>query len=206
MPEANSPDHYFTAQPASDAERRPLRVRLAGAERELETASGLFSPDHIDDGTQVLLDSAPPPDAHGTLLDIGCGWGALALTMALEAPESTVWAVDVNTRALDVVERNSVHLGIENVRAVLPGQVPDDIQFDTIWSNPPIRIGKDALHELLRHWLPRLKPGGDAWLVVQKNLGADSLHRWLETEFPSATIERAAVGKGYRVLRFRTSS
>lgn len=201
MPEANTPDHYFTAEPASDAERRVLRVRLAGRDVELETASGIFSPNHIDDGTQVLLDEAPTPPQTGNLLDIGCGWGALALTLALESPEATVWAVDVNERALDLVRRNAARLGLENVRAVRPDDVPADVRFAQLWSNPPIRIGKDALHELLGRWLPRLELGAEAWLVVQKNLGSDSLHRWLSENFTGET-ERAAVGKGFRVLKF----
>ncbi|MFM6975146.1 MAG: class I SAM-dependent methyltransferase [Agromyces sp.] len=202
MPAANTPDHYFSATPASDAERRPLHVRLAGREVELETASGIFSPNHIDDGTQVLLDEAPTPPTTGNLLDIGCGWGAISLTLALESPDATVWAVDVNERALDVVRRNAARLGLSNVRAVRPEDVPADVHFAQIWSNPPIRIGKDALHELMHAWLPRLESGAEAWLVVQKNLGADSLHRWIESTFAPATIERAAVGKGFRVLKF----
>lgn len=202
MPEANTPDHYFSAQPVSAAERRPLLVRLAGEERELETASGIFSPNHIDDGTQVLLDEAPAPVLEGNLLDIGCGWGPLALTLALESPRATVWAIDVNDRALDLVRRNAERLGLENVRACRPEAVPSELHFAGIWSNPPIRIGKAALHELLETWLPRLEPGGDAWLVVQRNLGADSLHRWMIDRFAPASIERAAVGKGFRLLRF----
>ena len=202
MPEANTPDHYFTAEPASVAERRPLRVRIAGREVELETASGIFSSNHIDDGTQVLLDEAPTPPRIGNLLDIGSGWGPIALTLATESPDAVVWAVDVNERALDVLRRNAARLGLENIRALRPEHVPDDVRFAQIWSNPPIRIGKDALHELMRTWLPRLEMGAEAWLVVQKSLGADSLQRWLNNEFAPARTERAAVGKGFRVLQF----
>lgn len=206
MPTANSPDHYFTAQPASAAERRVLRVRLSGRELELETASGIFSPDRIDDGTSVLLSEAPTPPASGNLLDIGAGWGPIALSLAMESPGATVWAVDVNDRALDVLSRNAARLGLSNVRAVRPEQVPSELRFAEIWSNPPIRIGKAALHELLQQWLPRLVPGADAWLVVQKNLGADSLQRWMAETFAPATVERAAVGMGYRVLRYTAGS
>lgn len=198
----DSTDHYFSAQPASAEERRLLRVRLAGREVEVETASGIFSPGHIDDGTQVLLDEAPTPPASGNLLDVGAGWGPLALTMALESPGATVWAVDVNDRALDVLRGNAARLGLSNLRALRPEEIPAELRFAQIWSNPPIRIGKAALHGLLQRWLPRLEPGADAWLVVQKNLGADSLQRWIAETFAPATVERAAVGKGYRILRF----
>ena len=193
-------DHYFTARPASAEERRTLLVRLAGRDVEVDVASGVFSPGGIDKGTQVLLREVPAPPTSGDLLDLGSGWGPLALTMALESPDATVWAVDVNERALDLVRRNAERLGVANVRACTPDAVPDDVSFAAVWSNPPIRVGKDTLHDMLRRWLPRLAPGGTAWLVVQKNLGADSLGRWIAAEL-GLTVERAASSKGFRVLR-----
>jgi 16S rRNA (guanine1207-N2)-methyltransferase len=209
---SEQPDHYFTARPASSDERRSLTVRLAGRDVEVETAGGVFSPGRVDLGTQVLLRTVPDLPADATdVLDLGCGWGPVALTMALEArdgarPGTRVWAVDVNERALDLLARNAARLGL-SVDPRLPDDVPDDVRFDTIWSNPPIRVGKEALHELLTHWLPRLRPGGDAWLVVQRNLGADSLQGWLADWLAEhqegATIERAASAKGFRVLRVR---
>lgn len=193
-------EHYFTARPASAAQRRTVRVRLAGQDLEVETAGGVFSPDHVDLGTQVLLRTVPQPPAAGDLLDLGCGWGPLALTLALTSPDARVWAVDVNERALDLVRRNAARLGLANVVAAAPDDVPDDVRFATCWSNPPVRIGKPALHDLLRRWLPRVAPGGDAWLVVGKNLGADPLQRWLTDEADLPTT-REASAKGFRVLR-----
>jgi 16S rRNA (guanine1207-N2)-methyltransferase len=195
------PDHYFTAQPASADERRVLRVRLAGQGLEVQTAGGVFSPDHVDTGTRVLLDHAPTPPATGDLLDLGCGWGPIALTLALSSPGARVWAVDVNERALDLVRRNAERAGATNLTALRPDEVPADLRFATIWSNPPIRVGKAALHELLLHWLPRLQAGASAHLVISKNLGAESLHRWLAAELgPDLVVERAANEKGFRVL------
>ncbi|MGW8567200.1 class I SAM-dependent methyltransferase [Isoptericola sp. NPDC055881] len=194
------PDHYFTARPASAAERRRAVVRLAGQDVEVDVASGVFSPGRIDKGTQVLLREVPPAPATGDLLDLGCGWGPVALTMALTSPEATVWAVDVNERALDLLRSTATRLGLDNLRAVRAEEVPDDVQFAAIWSNPPIRVGKAVLHDLLRAWLPRLGPDAAAWLVVQKNLGSDSLARWIETEL-GRDVERAASSKGFRVLR-----
>ena len=193
-------DHYFTAEPAAADERRRLRVRLAGRDVEVETAAGTFSADRLDLGTSVLLREVPEPPETGDLLDLGCGWGPLTLTMALLAPSATVWAVDVNTRALDLVRRNAASLGLEHVRAVRPDEVPQGVRFAAIWSNPPIRIGKGPLHELLARWLGLLAPGGEAHLVVQRNLGADSLHRWLASALPELTTTRTASAKGYRVL------
>jgi 16S rRNA G1207 methylase RsmC len=195
-----STDHYFTAQPASDDERRTRIVHLAGRELEVEVASGVFSPGGVDKGTAVLLDRVPPAPPSGNLLDLGCGWGPITIRMALEAPHATVWAVDVNERALDLVRRNAERLGLGNVRAALPDDVPDGLEFDVCWSNPPIRVGKQALHDLLTRWLPRLADGADAWLVVQKNLGSDSLARWI-TDTLGLQVDREASSKGFRVLR-----
>ena len=161
----------------------------------------MFSPGHVDLGTQVLLGEVPEPPSSGHLLDLGAGWGRIALTLGLEAPDAAVWAVDVNERALDLVRRNARRLGLANVNAALPDDVPDGVRFAAIWSNPPIRIGKAELHAMLRRWLPRLEAGATAWLVVQKNLGADSLQRWLADELGEGwTVGRAATSKGFRVL------
>jgi 16S rRNA (guanine1207-N2)-methyltransferase len=195
-------DHYFTAQPASSAEQRDLRVTLAGREVTVRVASGIFSPGGLDRGTAVLLAEVPDPPQHGDLLDLGCGWGPIALTLGLLSPDATVWAVDVNERALDLARANARALGLRDVRASQPDGIPAGQRFDCIWSNPPIRIGKQALHDLLMAWLPRLRPGGVAYLVVQKNLGADSLQRWLGQQLPqeSYAVGRLATSKGFRVL------
>jgi len=197
-------DHYFSAAPSSDARTRSIRVALAGREVELVTAGGVFSPEHLDQGTRVLLDAVPAPPATGDLLDLGAGWGPIALTLAMRSPEATVWAVDVNERALDLTRRNAARLGLQNVNAVLPDDVPGDVRFATIWSNPPIRVGKQELHDLLSRWLPRLADSDDAaaWLVVAKHLGAESLQRWLAEEL-GLDVAKAANSKGFRVLDVR---
>ena len=199
-----SNEQYFAAQPASELNLRTFHARLAGQVYELTTASGIFSPERIDAGTEVLLANTPAPPPGGNLLDLGCGWGPIALSLAIASPRATVWAVDVNERALDLVRRNARSLGLNNVNACTPDNVPTDVSFMTIWSNPPIRVGKNELHGLLERWLPRLEPGSDAWLVVQRNLGSDSLQRWLEATYPEDFVfTRAATNKGYRVLRAR---
>jgi 16S rRNA G1207 methylase RsmC len=195
-------EHYFTSTPGGELRTRRIPVRLAGRDLEVTTAGGVFSPGHIDLGTRVLLDAVPDAPVDGDLLDLGCGWGPIALTLALESPDARVWAVDVNERALDLLRRNCDELGVTNVNAVLPEDVPADVRFRTIWSNPPIRIGKEELHTLLEHWLPRLEAGADAWLVVQRNLGSDSLQTWLASTFEGRLgVERASSAKGFRVLR-----
>ncbi|GAB3663813.1 methyltransferase [Actinocorallia lasiicapitis] len=164
----------------------------------LETDRGMFSPDKVDAGTRILLDSVPRPPREGNLLDLGCGYGPIALTLAARAPEATVYGVDVNQRALSLAERNAETARLNNVRFGLTEQIPADVRFAAIWSNPPIRIGKQALHDLLTLWLPRLEPGGLAHLVVQKHLGSDSLQRWLTDQGWSTT--RLASRSSYRIL------
>src|SRR3954471_17320790 len=133
--------HYFTPRPGTPAGRAVVPVRLAGREAEVVTAAGVFSGDRIDLGTRVLLREAPQPPVSGDLLDLGCGWGPMALTLGLLSPAATVWAVDVNERALELTAENARRLGVRNVRPVAPDAVPGDVRFDAIWSNPPIRVG-----------------------------------------------------------------
>jgi 16S rRNA (guanine1207-N2)-methyltransferase len=201
-------DHYFTAAPASAAQQRPMTVELAGRTVTVQTASGIFSPDGVDKGTAVLLREAPSPPATGALLDLGCGWGPIALTLGLRSPGAQVWGVDVNERSLDLLRTNAASLGLESVRACRPEDVPDDLELAAIWSNPPIRVGKAVLHSMLLTWLPRLAVGGAAYLVVQKNLGADSLQRWIAEQLPTDAyaVSRYASDKGFRVLEVRRTA
>ncbi|WP_231945492.1 class I SAM-dependent methyltransferase [Agrococcus carbonis] len=194
------PDHYFSAEPVAPESVRTIRVPIAGREREMVTATGVFSGDRLDVGTAVLLDAVPAPPATGELLDLGCGWGPIASTLAVRSPGARVWAVDVNARALSLVERNAELLSLSNIVPATPDRVPEDLRFAAIWSNPPIRIGKAQLHELLETWIPRLAPGATAWLVVQKHLGADSLLRWLAERFEGFEVERADSKRTYRII------
>ena len=166
---------------------------------ELATDSGVFSSRRLDPGTRLLVEAAPPPPMAGDLLDLGCGYGPIACALAHRAPGATVWAVDVNARALELTARNAAHLGLGGVHPVQPDAVPDSVRFAGIWSNPPVRVGKAALHRLLADWLSRLQPDGSAWLVVHRHLGADSLATWLGGE--GWAVTRVASKRGYRILR-----
>jgi 16S rRNA (guanine1207-N2)-methyltransferase len=190
---------YFAAEPTAAHRPGTVHVVLPDLHLELATDSGVFSPRRLDAGTRLLLDVAPGPPASGDLLDLGSGYGPLALTMAARSPSARVWAVDVNARALALTAANAARAGLENVRSARPDDEALPATFDLIWSNPPIRIGKEELHSLLSGWLGRLAPGAAAYLVAQRNLGADSLHRWLTTS--GWTAERVAARSGYRMLK-----
>ncbi len=197
-------EQYFAANPSSPDERRTLHVRLRGHEADVQVSNGVFSGNRVDLGTSVLLRHAPAPSRIGNLLDLGCGWGPIALAMGFESPEADIWALDVNERAVELTRANAQTCALARIHAGTAGMIPTDIQFDTIWSNPPIRVGKEALHDLLMTWLPRLAPDGGAYLVVQRNLGADSLIPWLAARLGSSfDVGKYASSKGYRVIEVR---
>ncbi len=187
---------YFEREPASPSKPSTVTLALPDMTLSLTVDRGVFAGNGVDPGTRYLLLEAPAPPAGGDLLDLGCGYGPIAVTLASRSPAATVWAVDVNERALALCTANAAAAGLSNVH--VGEQVDDAVRFDAIYSNPPIRVGKAALHDLLGAWLPRLAPGGHAYLVVQKHLGADSLARWLGEQ--GWTVDRLGSRVGYRLL------
>ena len=192
------PAHYFNEDPEVPSARKRIDVSLPDGSFSIETDTGVFSHGRVDSGTKVLLMEAPALPASGNVLDLGCGSGPIAMTMARRSPESSVWAVDVNERARQLTRDNASALGLTNITVASPDEVPDSVIFDVIWSNPPIKVGKQELHDLLNRWLARLSPDGYAVLVVNKNLGSDSLAKWL-TEL-GWTVKRISSRQGFRVL------
>lgn len=201
-------DHYFSDSAAVDAARTQHKVTVAGHTWQVVGAAGVFSTGRLDPGTAVLLAHVPPPPATGYLADLGCGWGPLTLKLAVTSPAAHVVAADINPLAQALTRENAARADLPNVE-VLGADAPvrlrqRGIELAGLWSNPPIRIGKQALHQLLQSWLPLLAPNAPAHLVVSKNLGADSLARWLtDNGFPTT---RLASAKGFRVLETRRSS
>jgi hypothetical protein len=200
-------EQYFTdSAPASADETHVIDVSVRGFDLSMRVSSRVFSGSQLDLGTRQLLSVAPDLPEDGTFLDLGCGWGPIATVMSLEAPGAVVWAVDVNSRALDLTARNAQAYGASGVRVLkadeaLAASVESGTRFDVIWSNPPVRIGKEAMHEMLASWLGRLAPSGIAYLVVQRNLGADSLITWLNGQGFEAS--KFASKKGYRIIEVR---
>jgi 16S rRNA (guanine1207-N2)-methyltransferase len=192
-------DHYFSAEPAAPSRPVTVQLHLPDVELSLQADRGVFSGGRVDPGTIALLKESPPPPQAGELLDLGCGYGPIACVLGRRAPHARVWAVDVNTRALKLTRANAVSNAVPNVKAARPDQVPSDVLFAGIWSNPPVRVGKVALHDLLSTWLARLAQGASAWLVVNRHLGSDSLAAWLE-EY-GWDVNRRASKSGYRVLQ-----
>lgn len=198
---AEPDEHYFSADPRAAFERQRVSVQVWDLDLTLSTGTGVFSHGRLDPGTSVLFRSTQPPRAD-RVLDLGCGWGVIGLAAAVADPAAQVTGVDVNERALLLARENAAALGVaDRYRALTPDAVPPDAVFDEVWSNPPIRVGKQALHDLLLTWLPRLTPEGRAVLVVGRHLGADSLQTWLGAQGWPTT--RLASAKGFRVLETR---
>jgi 16S rRNA G1207 methylase RsmC len=198
--------HYFSEQPQTDAKTHSVEFELEGTVFNLTAASGTFSSTRLDSGTRVLLKESALFPVSGTVLDIGCGWGPISLAVATLRPETEVFGLDVNSRSLELAQANAVALKLKNFKAVRAEQIPNELLFDGIWSNPPIRVGKAVLHQLMQTWIPRLKPGASAMLVVQKQLGAESFQKWLSETFTEFDVAKQSIDKGYRVIRVTNSA
>jgi 16S rRNA (guanine1207-N2)-methyltransferase len=190
--------HYFDPAPEAESKPRTLHLHLGDLSIELQADRGVFGSRAIDLGTLALLREAPLPPPEGDLLDLGCGYGPIAIALARHSPAAKVWAVDVNERAIHLTKANAAAAKTPNVVACLPDEVPADVRFAAIYSNPPVRVGKGPLHDLLDRWLSCLEPEAHAYLVVQRNLGSDSLAAWLSGQ--GWPVQRLKSKKGYRIL------
>ena len=211
-PAAPNGGQYFAERPAASSRPGRVELTLPDVHLRLDTDAGVFSPGRVDPGTKLLLTELPPATEwpEGDVADVGCGYGAIAVTLARRLADSTtgaadggdrtVWAVDVNERARDLCRRNAAGSGVgELVRVVGPEDLPPGLSVGLIASNPPIRVGKSVLHDLCRSWMERLEPDGEAWWVVQKHLGSDSLQAWMNAQgWPT---ERVRSRQAYRILR-----
>lgn len=192
-------DHYFSPEPAKPEKRREYSFSIRGDQFSVVTAGGVFSHDRIDKGTQVLLKYVTSPPAEGLLVDVGCGWGPITLALATASPGATVLAVDVNERARELTALNAERASLTNVIVASPDEglaLAKERGIDAIWSNPPVRIGKAPLQQLLLDWFEHVE--GYADIVISKNLGADSLAAWLGKQ--SYEVERLGSANGFRVL------
>lgn len=178
---------------------REINITVDNQKITLITDQDTFSYRRLDPGTKVFLKDLPSVgEIEGNLLDIGCGYGPITVTLALKYPQRVIYAVDVNQKAIYYLQENLKRYSIKNVKVFAPEEFPKNIEFAYIYSNPPIRIGKKNLYALCEKWLQNLKQDGKAFLLVKRNLGADSLAEHLESI--GYKTERLFSKNGYRVL------
>ncbi|MSS83597.1 methyltransferase [Actinomycetaceae bacterium WB03_NA08] len=199
--------HYFSQSPIAGADERHLvTFSTRGHDFQVWVAGQVFSAGRLDPGTAELLRAVPSLPSTGTFLDLGCGWGPVAITAGAESPQAEVWAVDVNPRAVALTADNAKVNSVDNVRAMDASEAYQEAQargtqFDVILSNPPVRVGKTAMQTMVKQWLDLLSPTGVAWLVMSKNLGADSFITWLGNQGFQA--RKHSSRKGFRIIEVR---
>ncbi|HMS25600.1 MAG TPA: methyltransferase [Acidimicrobiia bacterium] len=197
-------NQYFDESPDVPSDPKTVLFTFKEIDYVFETDRGVFSYERIDKATRILLDVFSEKyygDQPEMIIDVGCGYGPITCVVADQFPQAHIIGVETNQRARDLAIKNCrKNIGGDRIRIMSPAEVDDTIMVDLIVSNPPIRIGKDALYELLRGWSTRLNEGGQMWIVMAKNLGSDSTAAYLESECGLA-VHRVASKKGFRVLR-----
>lgn len=166
-----------------------------------KTDNGVFSKREVDFGSKVLIEAFQMPELNGNILDVGCGYGPIGLTLAKEFAERTVHMVDVNERALTLASENARINKIPNIQIYESDRLlnVEAKDFAAILTNPPIRAGKQVVHDILEQSYERLLEGGELWVVIQKKQGAPSAIKKLEEMFDE--VEIVEKNKGYFIIK-----
>jgi 16S rRNA (guanine1207-N2)-methyltransferase len=197
----NMSEHYYTNKPSVKSTPVEWSYDLRGKTFKFTSDSGVFSKKEVDFGSRLLIEAFIFPDTEGDILDVGCGYGPIGISLANACPERQVVMVDVNERALELSEKNARNNGVTNV-TIQKSDLFEDIknkQFASILSNPPIRAGKKVVHQLLEETYNHLYEGGDLWIVIQKKQGAPSAMEKMKSVF--GNVEVVLKKKGYYIIR-----
>ena len=192
-------DHYYTRNPESESRPATCEYVYRGVHLIFQTDAGVFSRGEVDTGTDLLL-KALPEEMNGDILDLGCGWGVIGISMARKWPDTRVTMADVNLRALDLSRENARRNGVavtcleSDGMTALRGRT-----FDAVITNPPIRAGKQVIYRMFAEAEEALEPGGVLFLVIRKQQGAESCIRYLQTLF--AQVEKISKSGGFWVLK-----
>ncbi|MBQ4089116.1 MAG: class I SAM-dependent methyltransferase [Clostridia bacterium] len=191
-------EHYYTKNPTSEHHERDVKAEIFGMDFIFTTDSGVFSRDGVDPGTRTLIEALP--DIEGRALDLGCGWGAAGLPVAKKNPGCTVVMTDINERAAELSRKNAKRNGVKNVE-IITGDGLESVtgEFAAIFTNPPIRAGKQKIYEMFAQCRDHLVPGGCLYIVIRKQQGAPSALKYLGETYDSAeVIDRSG---GYWVIK-----
>lgn len=192
--------HYYTNNIHLESDESKIEFRFRGNELTFISDIGVFSKERIDYGSRVLLDTMDIKENQKTLLDVGCGYGTLGVSLAKVYPWLSVEMVDVNERAVLLSNKSIAANNIENAKAYL-SSVYENVQgtYDVIISNPPIRAGKKVVHEILEKAFDHLNEQGELIVVIQKKQGAPSAKVKMEEVFGNCEIINR--DKGYFILK-----
>lgn len=198
-------DHYYSSNPSVESKPFTFEYKLKGHSFIFTSDLGVFSKSEIDFGSKLLIDSIMMPATRGNILDVGCGYGPIGLTLAKENPDRQVEMVDVNERALQLARKNSEQNKINNVLIYQSNLFENvkDHSFAIIVSNPPIRAGKKVVHEIFEQSYQHLADNGELWIVIQKKQGAPSAIEKLKSLFNE--VEVVAKKKGYYIIKSKKS-
>ncbi len=195
-------DHYYTSKPQTESKPRHWTFKLLGHSFSFETDAGVFSKSEVDFGSRVLIDAFKMPNINGAILDVGCGYGPIGLSIANANPDRTVYMMDINERAVTLSQKNAQVNGVQNVRIFVSdglSMVDTDVEAAAILTNPPIRAGKETIFRFYDGAYDRLVPSGELWVVIQKKQGAPSTVSYLEEKFSEVDIVEKK--KGYWIVR-----
>ena len=194
-------EHYYSNKPQIESKPRQWKFTLRGHTFTFETAAGVFSKSEVDFGSRVLIDTFEMPEVEGDVLDVGCGYGPIGLSIAKANPERFVHMMDINTRAIALAEKNAQVNGIQNVRIFESDGLASvgDVKAAAILTNPPIRAGKETIFRFYDESYEKLVEGGELWIVIQKKQGAPSTVSHLEELFSEVDVVEKK--KGYWIIR-----
>lgn len=195
-------EHYYSKKPQTESKPRQWKFTLLGSTFLFETDAGVFSKSEVDFGSRVLIETFELPDVKGAILDVGCGYGPIGLSIAKQNPDRLVYMMDINERAIALSQKNAQLNGIQNVRIFESdglSAVDHELQAAAILTNPPIRAGKETIFRFYDGAFEKLVPGGELWIVIQKKQGAPSTLIHLEEKF--AEVDVVEKKKGYWIIR-----
>jgi len=194
-------EHYYSRTPNAESNPKFWDYQLRKHSFRFKTDNGVFSKNEVDFGSRLLIEAFEMPEVSGPILDVGCGYGPIGLSIAKENPDCLVHMVDVNERAIQLANENAQLNGIGNIAIYESDRLLNvkENGFAAILTNPPIRAGKQIVHDIFEQSADHLISHGELWVVIQKKQGAPSAIDKLTELF--SQVETVDKSKGYFVIK-----